>query len=56
MHIINEVATEYNKTDKDKQGYEQLLEKLATCRKEIEYLRQLIKEKDKIISLLEKKK
>jgi len=56
IHSINEASIEYKKVDKDKQGYEQLLEKLETCRSEIGYLQQLIKEKDKIISLLEKKK
>ena len=56
IRLLNESSKEYKRADKNNQDYEQLLEKLEICRKEIEYLGQLIKEKDKIISLLEKKK
>ena len=54
--MIGDTLANYKKTEKINPEYNQLAEKLAGCEKEIEYLKDLIKEKDKIISLLEKKK
>lgn len=54
--IIGDTLANYKKTEKVNSEYNQLLEKVTNYEKEIEYLKDLIKEKDKVISLLEKKK
>ena len=54
--VIGDNLANYKKAEKINSEYNHLAEKLAGCEKEIEYLKELIKEKDKIILLLEKKK
>ena len=54
--IIGDSLANYKKNEKINSEYNQLAEKIAGCEKEIEYLKELVKEKDKIILLLEKKK
>ncbi|MFH2142880.1 MAG: hypothetical protein ABIJ97_10685 [Bacteroidota bacterium] len=54
--VIGDNLANYKKTEKINSEHNQLIEKLAGCEKEIEYLKDLIKEKDKVIALLEMKK